>query len=253
MPLQDYQSWWKGGHIHLGGLFPTMEKVTSDFPIEIRLQLHDMVGGLVRKVVFGCGGLKDQLTLDEPVTLHHQEWRVPFMLSPSRILNSGWYKLGLQAMMVTPDGLNLNIATDQDIEIVNGKPNNGKTFSNLTGSTSWMPDDEGNGPHGYCNADIITTALPRGPLSGSVEIPVKVVSQAARDTVRGEARIDPNIHAGYPGTQIQLWTGQKKFVLIDTHVLSNGEHKLMIRAHDEGILLDGDLSSVFVWPFTVQN
>jgi len=254
----DCQTWWhppgeEAAHIHMGGNFPLQRQVSGVLDLDIKIQLHDF-SGVLRKIVAGCGGAKAQLALDLDVASHHWEQVFRVSLDTTKSVTDGWYKLGLTAMAVrASDGLNMNVGLDSNVEIVNGKVRHAKQPGSLTGATSWMPTGVDTGPHAYCNAHVLSEALPQGPISGMFTVPARLSSQLARTGVKGFATVDPNVHGGDFGKQQRAWQGQSQDVAFDTTELPNGLHKFMVRSHDEGLKDDGTLSAVFVFVAEVAN
>lgn len=283
----DAQSWWvptpgeKGtdhGHVHIGACIPERETITDSFKLSIRMVLHSPG----QQKVYGVGSssppyvsvvLKDDLIEKSTYKLYESGWNCATPGTCTRwrtqtvdvapFTTDGRKEIRFRFFSDVKDGTaEARMATSLNWQFNLDRPtvstvDNYDRMPYLRGK-GWYSNPGTKSSGGYCEPDLVSVPLPDAPISGTWSPSVKMVWHGGTDDPRiaaREARIDPDFHAGVPGTTIMSGAGEFKGPLsINTTTLANGTHKLFLRAvcHDA----DGrgsDLHGVLIVPFVVIN
>lgn len=272
------QAWYQTpsmdtAHVHQEACLPERRTMAADFTLDVRLVMHDNPGtysnlDLVTKGV----GYEDTIP-DRFTTPHYscplgtcERWvQVPVRMSDFR--ESGLQEVRLRTFVNDfPDdpatsvdesacGKCMHASTNFQLYVENGRPQANVTrFPFLRNKGLW--NDPGSAPDdfGYCEAGF-TDPLPMVPTTGTWNPRVRLVthsSDASFPVTQHTVTLDPDFHAGQPGTVIkQGVSGYEGPVSIDTRTLSNGVHKLHLRSDCES----GDAvnSGIGVIHFVVAN
>ena len=265
----EAQGWWKGNgvtshvganapvgaHVHVGTCFPWGQPVSGVVEFDVRIMLHDNPGELyrLRPQVWYEGGDSVQnevfygQTFAEPdVTL----WQ-HVAIDTTQIPYDGFQEMRFFTEVRHTDGADQYASTGWHLLLTNGRPVNhykpDSQAAQFTEGRGWYEGDAN-----YTNARWEDVALTQ-PVSGiwSPDLQMTAGSGGASVTFHG-LYIDPNFHAGSQGIVIKAglgsWDGP---IAIDTRTLSNGLHKLVLRA--DASVADGTNSGLIVVPFIVQN
>ena len=169
----------------------------------------------------------------------------------TQLANNGRNEIRLRAYANTPDGNVMHTSMNMMIFYVNGKP-----VSNM----GRFPFERGKGWYtgsGYCEGDIVTD-LPQS-VSGIWSPTLRIVDHAEAGDIpvtHHFVSLDPDFHATpvVLGSIIADGSGPfpQQAVSIDTRSLTNGKHKLLLRA-DCDDPRGSTNSGVLVFTFVVGN
>ncbi|MCA1572323.1 MAG: hypothetical protein LC798_18840 [Chloroflexi bacterium] len=264
----EAQGWWigdgvesliganasHGSHVHVGTCFPWGQRVSGNVSFDVRILLHDNPGKLIR--------IRPQLWYDGGFSVQNEVYFNKTYPMPDSTI---WQKItvdtnaspfdGLQEMrfftqVTHTDGADQEASTGWALDIRNGKTLNhykpDAQAPNFHEGRGWYEDTE------YSNGRFEELPL-IAPVSGIWAPDLKMTAGAGGTPVTFHAAyIDPNFHAGSHGIVVKQ--GQGKWdgdVAIDTRTLSNGLHKLVLRA--DSTISSGTNSGIFVIQFTVKN
>jgi hypothetical protein len=287
----DSQAWWQDKnqdyfmqeHLHLGTCFPHAQTVAGTVPFDAVIKLHNNPGVItwVRVQIYlpssdpNYGAIKKGCHGDGIVCYDPQ----PPLRCPANVMDCTFnIHLDVDTTKFPYDGLQeFRLATNMDMGnstvmyqtngwrayLANGKP------VKPVGFDSTLESVEGRGWHtgtNYTNARLDN--FPKDTLvSGIWTFKVRLDKGADGTPVtEHEILIDPNIHGMSRGVSVPItvkgiaktapYLGSGPFsgsVSIDTRQLTNGVHKLMLRAGSQISAPPGTNSGVIVVPFTVQN
>lgn len=263
--FMEAQGWWKGttgiganepfgSHVHVGTCFPWGVPVSGTVELDVRILLHDNPGQLYR--------IRPQIWYDGGnVVLNEVYYRTTFptgdgevwqhiSLDTTRVPFDGLQELRLFTEVRQPDGKVQYVSTGWALDIRNGKPVN-----------HYKPDaqaprfTEGRGWYtgaNYTNSRFEDPAF-QTPVSGLWTPDLKMTAGSGGVSVTSHAvYIDPDFHNGSSGITVKSglgkWDGD---VAIDTTTLTNGPHKLVLRA--DAAISTGTNSGLLVIPFVVEN
>jgi hypothetical protein len=247
----------------------TVVGATGTIPLDIRIQLHNVTGTAKQvRIIPYNNGITQKITLNNwtCTAADCERWiHVDFPLA--NVTKEGWTEFGAWVDMDMPNGAtgtgarlwyNLNrwwVYFDNGKELRTGVPN-----PPVVGGGSWLPETVTGGSN-YATSQIAMAQFPWNPTTGAM-IPksgtwnpvVNFQVSAGSDLRRGKAMIDPNLHGTPPseGTVIYNGTAGTKTLSINTTLLSDGLHKLVlvgITDHSTGV----EQSGVQVVPFLVDN
>lgn len=266
--FREGQAWWiptpgktggtNFGHMHVGACVPAEQKVSGIMGLDVRIILHDNAG------VFDYWNpvLKSdsqELSLAHVTDLHGMTCPTGTCVRWShadvdtrQITVDGRQELRIRAYTKTNGSNIMHSSVNAHIIL-----NNGKTVNNI----DYKPWARGKGWYtgaGYCEATMVSVP-PVGLVSGIWSPRVKIVwhgSSSDLQVAHHSIRIDPDFHAvpPVPGTIIVDGAGalSERNISIDTTKLTNGVHKLHMRAdcdHSSGSTNSG----VLLITFKVQN
>ena len=262
----EAQAWWletpgkagtSFGHMHVGACVPERQRVSGVVGIDVRIILHDNPGEF--------DYLNPVLVSDsQEISLPHNT-KLHGLTCPTGTC-TGWVHLDVDTSQITTDGFEeIRIrayVNEPDGNIMHSSINTHPYFDNgnAVNDADRRPYERGKGWYtgaGYCEASFVS-ALPIAPLSGRWTPTVKVVWHGADDLqiTHHTIRIDPDFHAMpvVPGIIVADGAGElaEQQLAIDTTALSNGVHKLHMRADCEDPRGSTN-SGVLIIPFTVSN
>ncbi len=290
----DAQSWWlptegatpsgtNHGHIHVGACVPERETVTGPFTLDIRMILHDP--GL-QKVNTGKTStpyvsvvMKSSSAEKTQSKLYQTGWTCPTPGTCTR-----WGKVRVDPSVFSTDGLKearLRFFSDVADPAAGGTTATARMTASLNfqytvdlsptrtvRDVSRDPYLRGKGWYsapgsdlaegGYCEAALMTVPVPNAPVSGTWSPAVKMVWHGdAEDppVTAHEVRIDPDLHANVPGLILRRAGGEYDGrISIDTTRLTNGTHRLFLRADcNDRHGRNSTTSGILIVPFEVNN
>jgi hypothetical protein len=237
--------------------------------LDIKVQLHNVPGRPLKMTVSTYQVAPVQLVLDPPIescpTADCEAWvHVDFPLAD--VASSGWVQFLIAVSVELDAGVEWYNLPRWFFDLQNGAPRrqDEPSFEGhpqvTIGGDTWLP---GNGHTNYSQATIQPEDFPWDfqtgeliPLSG----PWTPMVQFGRyselwATTLGHAMIDPRLHA-HPidqGVVVYDGAGGPQELSIDTTLLGNGQHRLLLSACDttrpDGI----ENCGVLVVPFLVAN
>ena len=284
------QAWWQDQgedyfaqeHLHLGTCFPHAETLRGEVPFDVVIKLHNNPGLVtwVRIQIFlhpsdpnysaiqhGCHG--DGLVCYDfnppyqcPPTTTDCTLTIPLTVNTANFPYDGLHEFRISTNIAKGSSMRQYQTNGWRARLANGKPVKPVNFDPTLESV------EGRGWHtgaNYTNARL--NSFPKAPVSGTWTIGVRLDRGADGTPVTDhEVLIDPDIHAGSRGVSAPITIGQTasttpyqgtgRFsgtISIDTRTLTNGPHKLLLRAGSTISAPPGTNSGVTVVPFTVQN
>lgn len=282
----ESQAWWwlsdktervqtgdNFGHIHVGTCFPQATIVSGDVEFDVRVIMHNNPGFIHHLVVqvfddgpslCWAGGITCVDLTESPLTCAENQtctfWfhvTVPTDLVPT----NGRKEFRFRAMLEEPDTNRMLPSTGWQAYVVNGeKPLADYRASDMVEARGWYTGAN------YQNSRL--EVLPDVPVSGTWTPTVQMKPGAGGfATTYHIAMIDPNFHSIPPSQGVVVEEGLGEFIgelNIDTTQLSNGWHRLALRADGdtfdniECIRIDGSLcdstdSGVLVTWFEVDN
>lgn len=262
------------GHIHVGACVPLLQDVTSaTLELDIKVQLHNVPGQPLRMRVYMYQmGPPEVRFVPPPIptcdTADCETW-VHASLPLSQIAVSGWGELTMAVWVDMEDGRHTWYNWPRwFINVQNGKPvrTNQPSFDVAPliriGGDTWLSWPEG-GRTNYSQVSIATEDFPWNfetgeliPISGVWQPEVTYLGTNVAKQVYGEglALIDPRLHAVPTdlGTVVYDGPGGVRQLSIDTTMLTNGQHRLLLASCDprpDGV----ENCGVLVVPFLVGN
>ena len=240
----ESQSWWMQtpgangtdfGHMHLGACMPYDQTLTGIVGIDVRIILHDNPGTFdyLNPVLVSNS---QELSLPHVLTLNGftcpegtcTTW-VHLDVDTRLIVSDGLEELRVRAYTIEPDGNIMHSSINTVAYFDNGYPLSNLDRRAYQRGKGWYTGA------GYCESDVLSN-LPVGPVSGVWTPQLQIVDHGAADDLpvtHSSVRLDPDFHATpvVPGTILidasVPWTGS---VAIDTTTLTNGRHRLLLRA-----------------------
>lgn len=257
------QSWWTPiatlggeGHLHIEYQAPIRETVSGTISMPFTFLEHHNIGT----------GKDFRIHSDGGAECYRRNVTVPTdangngSLTINVDLDTTCFHDGLRSVVFSwriqqPDG---------NLQIVRGSfpmnVQNGGTDSN------WKPNyilggawykEKGGPDWGYIHS-LFFSAWPNAPISGMWS-PVIQYTRKPRDksvqNAEAFATLDPDFHAGNPGTELERTTTMtpKHTLNVDTTLLSNGLHKLVLVSCSAIPSQNKHHCGVLVVPFTVAN
>ena len=258
----DAQSWWwlqEGqtgndfGHTHIGACIPERETLSADSSITVKVQLHDNPGKVTYvALVYKTTSMESSVSFNPGWTCatNQCEFYYTFPIVVSKFDKSGLQELRLRATTLEPDGKEERASLNWQTFIQNGKTKSDVTRQPYLRGKGWYTGQN------YAEASFLTVPLPDAPLSGVWNPRVQVVNHEDSAPITGyRLALDTNVHAGIPGTTVLEGLGQllPTTLSIDTTLLTNGPHKLFMRADSVKVGENSTNSGVLVVPFEVNN
>lgn len=261
----ETQGWWVQtpgqngtdfGHVHSGACIPERETISGTVPFDLRIIMHDNPGVLryVAVVVKGPGYETTVAKLTAPnftcpdgtctTWLHYD-------LDTRAFQRSGQQEIRFRTLVDTPDGNAMHAGFNFQVVVDNGAPFDDYEREPHLRGKGWYTTS------GYCEATLKSVPVPDAPVSGTWSPTVAMIEHSTgtvNDPVSHHvAAIDADLHAGNPGTILRdadgAWEGE---LAIDTTQLSDGLHRLMLRAECENAAGSTN-AGVLVVPFEVNN
>lgn len=253
----DAQDWWRGTqapadpeprHLHLGACIPERKHLSGTVGFDYKVQLHANPGARVSYVAVvweSSSGDTTYRSINPGWTCPTSQcvWWQHFDIPVSAWDHSGLGAVRLRATAKQPNGNEMRVSMNAMNYI-----DNGKSLSNLTR----MPYLRGKGwytqPH-YCEAAYRTdlTPLYDGPVPVGWAPHIRQLDHGTDDAnpTHHDIRLDPDIHAGVPGTF--LLNGLGGFDGLVPVVAAPGLHKLFVKT--DCAISTGTNSGVLVVPF----
>lgn len=245
----EAQDWWQPtlsgtenfGHVHIGACWPrthladgSFNKITGNVHLDAIVKLHDNPGRLdfVRVHLNDANGGNKQVfrvDIDQKCPTGDCTWNVPVDFDGAASPVDGFQNIRLAAIVQQDDGTKQFAGTALQVYLANGK-----TVKHQAGGTGAPTPRQVT--HGWYHGSLYTNAEFRSWLpytvSGTWTFNVRLDKGSSNNTVRHSfASIDPDFHHGSIGQVVfernSAYTGP---ISIDTRGLSNGPHKLFLRA-----------------------
>ena len=286
------------GHVHVGTCFPHAQDVSGDVNFDVKVVMHNnpgyihhlgvsiwddepvnCYGGNVACQNFNQHG--DHSNCPEGADLstcgltcpagETCNWMVPLTVPTTDVQTDGRKEFRFRAFMEQPDGNRLFQSTGWQAYVRNGNPVNDYRSTDMIEARGWYTGAEYQAPRiEKANIDPDDPYSLVGDVSGiwRPEIDIKRGS-GGFETDHYIVMIDPAFHADPPsqGVVVKEGTGELNNyqLAIDTTQLTNGWHRLALRADDDffdatgecainkGSPCDSTLSALLVIWFHVQN
>ena len=244
----ESQSWWtlpgrdpdgESEHIHLATCFPHAASVSGVVEFDVRVMLHHIKGtlNLVRAAI--GSDVVTKLPLSVRCATADCTYWYKLKVDTAAWPYDGRQELRLTANVERDDGNRQYQSTGWQVYFANGKPVSHYRSSDLVIARGWY--DQG---YGYANATFEAPFL-TGPVSGIWRPRLSFTKS------RHFVSIDAGFHAGNPGTIVSQGSGSEIQPEIDTTKLTDGWHRLFIRADD--VQAEGVNSGVLAIMFEVRN
>ncbi len=272
----EAQAWWMPtpgksggtdqGHLHQGTCFPWAQQIKGTIPFDIRLMLHNNPGKLesLTMQIFGDKGsaVAAKKSFSPPLTIANCAqsggilstdamgmknclWIVHLEADTTVAPYDGRQEFRIRPKISEPDGNTMVGSTSWQAYLTNGKPQNDYRSYDLMQGKGWYSGAS------YSIARI-DGGFPTGPVKGTLSLKARCESDGP-PVGHCLAAIDPDFHAGNPGTTILdqhgAWQGT---IAIDTTKLSNGTHRLFLKT-DTDDKRGSSNGGVQVFYFTVAN
>jgi len=276
----DIQDWWSNpdaskdqGHLHVGACFPHGKTLTGKVTFRVRSVMHDNPGSLTRLAIYveapkvsgastcGGNGALACVSLPKPRTIATCA-ATGGTLAADRLTCTWWDTLTVDTALVAYDGWQefrfkgyVKQTNSKEMIVSNGfhaNLKNGHTVKSLYSTwdeivaRGWYTDAN------YTNASLVKP--PTGPVSGIWKPTVKLDKGSGGIAVTGYyVALDTDFHNGNPGIPIKSGSGPYRgTVTIDTTKLSNGWHRLFLKA--DALASSGSTNSgVLAFWFEVNN
>lgn len=261
----DAQSWWTQtpgktgdnfGHLHLGACLPEREQLASVYAMPVRVIMHKNPGKFLHLSLV-LKGTDYETTVakyylpDFSCPDSTCERNITVNVDPAKFNHSGLQEIRLRAYVDEPDGNRMAASLNTQTYVVNAKSKADVSRQPYLRGKGWYTGT------GYCEASAPSVPIPDAPLSGIWTPRVRAVwhgTSADLPISRHVVLIDPNLHAGIPGTTVIAGAGQfDSAVSIDTRTLLNGPHTLLVRSECDDTSSGSTNAGVLVMPFNVQN
>jgi hypothetical protein len=284
----DAQGWWTNpdggpgddfGHLHTSVCWPYLATIDAPLTMNVRSAMHHNPGILreLRVQSFDAGPVTPvcndstaivcrtfPATADRPARTIKDcvasggelkdagetcVWWDTITIDPAKIAKSGWQQFRFRGFVVEPDGKEMHTSTGLHARVVNNQP-----VGDYCSQTCEMIEGRGwyTGAN-YSNSNI--TAPLTSSVSGVWNAKVQMKAGASGlPTTEHYAAIDTDFHNGNPGTPILRGKGEFRGTLvIDTTKLTNGWHRLLLKADAFDSTTGSTNSGVLVTWFFVQN
>ncbi len=255
----ESQAWWyqtpgktgtTNGHVHVGTCFPHAQKVAGVVRFDVRVILHHNPGVLTH-VNIGIAGEWGSI---RSVALS-PNWRCAtdtctrwfrVYVDTRKAARDGRQEFRFRAQVKEPDGKEMIASTGWLAWLNNGKPIQHYRDSWSAEARGWYTGV------GYANAKI--ASVPMTALRGWWSPSLRMTAGSGGIPVTSyRVVLDPDFHAGNPGTTLRSGTGSFRGVVgIDTRKLRNGKHKLVLIAN-AAASVGSTNRGLLVVPFTVSN
>lgn len=255
----ESQAWWyrtpgqtgtDHGHIHIGTCFPHAQKIHGVVRFDVRVIMHNNPGTLTH-VNIGIdgewGGVRSVALTPKwnCAQATCTRWFRTFV-DTRKAQRDGRQEFRFRAQVKEPDGKEMIASTGWLAYLQNGKPIQHYRSGWSAEARGWYTNT------GYANAKI--ESMPIAAVHGIWSPKVRMTAGSGGIPVTSyRAVLDPDFHAGKPGTTLRSGAGSFHGALrIDTRKLRNGKHKLVLIA-DANASTGSTNRGILVVPFTVQN
>lgn len=273
----EFTSYGDAQHAHAEFCAPLNQVVTGVYPLDVTVKLHNTPGQVVKRVRMypyrdGGSGTKvevvdprdeagNRLGCDTADCTHV----VRLNVDTSKYSTGKWsWRVGVE-LAVNPASLNQRNLATGGINVCIRSCSGVTPADDRAEARGWYRDIDGI-VHGYINSRWGWDASHDAefpwigayvPVGGTWCPPLRTLPGAQEGqplTVEDSfVSIDPDFHHGSEGTVVLSQTGPvQQRVCVDTATLTNGVHKLFIRAHSTNGY-DGETWGAFVVPFEVAN
>lgn len=219
------------GHAHVGACVPERDTISTYTNMEARLLMFHNPGETLHTSMVYKG-----LSQEDTVAQYAQgfdcagaemcETTVPFFIDPALFDNSGLQEVRFRYFVDTPDGNRMTASLNFQVYIQNGKSVGNVTRMPYVRGKGWYTVSE------YCEGSFLSVPVPN-TVSGIWTPQVKVVNHDASLVVsRYAVLLDPDFHNNDDGTIVTRGSGQLQptTLVINTLALSNGFHRLVVKA-----------------------
>ena len=246
----ETQAWWQdaageawpGRHIHQQLCWPT-GVVSGTFTRDVRILLHAQPTGarITRiRITDGGGATMWSKTSGFPAFNGGDlSFTVTMSFSTSR-MSSGAHEMRLATIVRQPSGVDQFVSSAHLLWV---RSTSGGTDRRWHEARGWYPRFE------YVNARTKTPLANFREMTAGETFHAQCASPSGHNGTGCGVFVDPNAHAGFPGTLVGPWVNGEASRTLAFPSLSPGLHKLMIR-HDSkanlGGVSNGTNSGVFV-------
>lgn len=268
------QSWWTDdpargltgtdhGHLHLEGCIPERQTISTPQTIDLRVIMHENPGAVtyVSMVVKGTDYEKtvqkisiNGLTCPSGTC---EKW-VRFTLDPASFSHSGLQEVRFRAFVPEPPAAGaareMRGNWNWQVKVQNGKSAKDVSRYAFLRAKGWYTHAL------YCEAAFLSVPLPSSPVKGTINFRVQAVDHDGgtagdQPVTRHTVSLDADAHAGIPGTVLRQGSGNLPATsfTVDTTKLSNGRHRIGVRADCDDRTLGSVNSGVAVLFFNVAN
>ena len=240
-------------HIHLATCFPLDQPLRGTVPFDIHVQLHMNPGMLsvVDLQVFGNNVSVSQTAAKPNFTCPAAQCDLWYHLDydTTKVPADGSLEFRFHAKVISPDGtIGYTSSGWQAILANGGRPLQAYRTPPWIEARGWYTGTE------YENARF-TSSLPSGPVAGSWTFAVSLAPGSGGTPVNHVLiSVDPHFHNDPVDRGNVIFEKAGPYVgsiTIDTTTLSNGVHRLFMRA--DSPLATGTGSGVLAFNFTVNN
>lgn len=281
----ETQVWWRDpgqeyldqGHIHLGTCFPHMEVVQGTITFDVVIKVHHFHEPLtkLRIQIFesgqnqGCtGGVATTcytFPTPQPVCMVDDcVYYVKMSVPTTGSTYNGMREFRFSVFAALDGGKELYQSTGWRADLNNpGKVVQDFDTRDMIEGRGWHTNTEYTNARFYIGNDPNNPNPLKDPVSGLWKVKARFYKGSnSADVTEYEVRIDPNIHAFAPDRVLDVGSDPSgdQIITVDTTKLSNGPHKLFLRAGARALststtpaTLIGTNSGVLVVPFYVQN
>jgi hypothetical protein len=257
----EAQGWWTpagGGHtmhVHLGsGNSPLYRRITGRVGYDVNIKLH-LASGLIGALSSTFAPVLRGTLLRGVPTSIVEERTFPTISDTTATTTDGWKMFTIQTVFTDAgDGMRRLVRLRGYTQVANGNPASDNRAKDLVIS-SWIAPSDFEG-RGYSSVLLHRDDIPFGPVSGIWQPRVKVGSSQRGQRRHMFASIDPDFHNGRRGLVVFEQPNQAPdwvTLRIDTRALTNGRHRLLVKASDAGMFPSGALEGALVVGFTVAN
>jgi hypothetical protein len=241
----ESQAWWTRtpgrsgtdfGHLHLGACIPERERMRRPQRLDVRVMMHHNPGRM-KYVSLVVKGREYERTVAKRrldgftcPTGTCARW-TRFRLRPRQFERSGLQEVRFRAFVEEPDGNEMHTSINWQVDVRNGRPRSPVTRRPYLRGKGWYTGA------GYCEAAYRSVPLPDAPLGRRWTPTLAMVWDGDDEDLpvtHHTARLDPDLHAGIPGTILRdgngPWLGAQP---IDLGPLTPGRHKLVLRSDCE--------------------
>jgi hypothetical protein len=260
--FMEAQSWWTQtegqpgtdfGHAHVGTCFPYNVQVSGVLVFDVRIKMHHNPGTLVQmkphiETPTGTVAFPQPHLNWTPVDGTGEIWQRVW-IDTTLVPYDGLQELRLWTQVREPDGNEMHVSTGWQLDLANG----GRPV--LAYRAQGLAMTEGRGWYTGVEYTVARfSSLFPVTVSGTWVFNVDLKPGAGGIPVTAhEVRVDSDAHAGIPGIVVKQGAGEYIGpVSIDTTQLSNGYHRLFLKA-DAAASSGSTNSGVMVLYFNVQN
>jgi hypothetical protein len=259
----ETQDWWTrpgllvegmSQHIHLATCFPVDQTLKGTVPFDIHVQLHMNPGvlTLVDLQVFGNGVSESQVAAKPNVTCPTAQCDLWYHIDydTTKVPADGALEFRFHAKVTSPDGTIGYTSSGWQAVLANGGGRSVQSYRKppWIEARGWYTGTD------YENSRF-TSPLPSGPLQGSWTFNVSLAPGSGGTPVNHVlVSVDPHFHFDPVDRGRVIFEKAGSYVgpiTIDTTQLSNGVHRLFMRA--DSPIAAGTGSGIMAFNFTVNN